>query len=141
MGRSVSAPASVSDPTEESTSTAPLSVAADLNLTVNGAQATVRSTGERLFVSFPSLAAAVRAFRGLPDDGVDHLAALLHTTDLTVELRVRDRTVAVVGADARPGPVSRGLGVDPVEARIGGVLAAVGRELSVALAGLDRALR
>jgi hypothetical protein len=115
-------------------------VAADLRLSVNGAEATVRSTGERLFVEFPSLSAALRALRGLPDRE-NELAALLRTTDLTVEVRVRDRTVAVVGAEARPGVLSRRLGVDPVEARVGGVLGAVGREIAAAVAVLERTFR
>jgi hypothetical protein len=119
---------------------APLSVAADLTLSMNGAEATVRSTGERLFVEFPSLSAALRALRGLPDRE-NELAALLRTTDLTVEVRVRDRTVAVVGAGARPGVLSRRLGVDPVEARVGGVLGAVGREIAAAVAVLERTFR
>jgi hypothetical protein len=116
-------------------------VAADLTVEIEGARAEVRSTGERLFVEFSTLPEALRALRGLPEDGSDRLADLLRTTDLTVEVRVRDRTVAVVGARASPGVVSRGLGVDPVEARVGGLLGAVGRELAVALRTLDRALR
>lgn len=131
----------MSDTTDRSGPAAPLSVAADLTLTVNGARAEVRSTGDRLFVEFASLTAALEALRGLPDGSADDLRALLTTTDLTVEVRVRDRTVAVVGSQARPGVVSRRLGVAPVEARLGGVLAAVGRELATFAATLDRTLR
>ena len=116
-------------------------MAADLTVEIEDARAEVRSTGERLFVEFSTLPEALRALRGLPEDGSDRLADLLRTTDLTVEVRVRDRTVAVVGARASPGVVSRGLGVDPVEVRVGGLLGAVGRELAVALRTLDRALR
>jgi len=140
MGRSVSPPANVSDPTEAEPR-APLSVATDLTLTVNGAQAAVRSTGERLFVEFPSLSAALRALRGVPGGEADRLTDLLRTTDLTVEVRVRDRTVAVAGAEAHPGVVSRGLGVDPIEARLGGVLGVVGRELSAAVEAVNRTFR
>ena len=141
MGRSASPLASVSDAAGRSEPTAPLSVATDLTLTVNGAEAAVQSTGERLFVEFPSLSAALRALRGLPGDGTDRLTALLTTTDLTVEVRIRDRTVAVLGAGAHPGVVSRRLGIAPVEARVGGVFGVVGRELSAGLAALDRAFR
>jgi hypothetical protein len=112
---------------------APLSVATDLTLTVDGVELAVESTGERLFAEVASLADAVRIARalgGVPDDSARRLSTLLATTDLTLELRVRDRTVAVVGADARPGSLSRGLGVDPVEVRLGGVLGVVGRELA-----------
>jgi hypothetical protein len=129
----------VTDATE-SAPPAPLSVATDLTLTVDGVELTVESTGERLFAEVESLADAVRVARalgGVPDGPADRLATLLRTTDLTLEVRVRDRTVAVVGADARPGAFSRGLGVDPVEVRLGGVLGAVGRELSAVRRALE----
>ena len=140
MGRSVSPPANVSDPTEAAPK-APLSVATDLTLTVNGAQAAVRSTGERLFVEFSSLSDALRALGGVPGGEADRLTDLLRTTDLTVEVRVRDRTVAVAGTEAHPGTVSRRLGVDPIEARLGGVLGAVGREIAAAVATVERTFR
>lgn len=111
----------------------PLSVAADLTLEVAGTQAEVQSTGERLFVLFPSLPGAVRALRRLPEDGETRLDELLRLTDLTVEIRIRDRTVAVAGVGADPGVVSTQLGTAPIEVRIGGLLGAVGRELVVAL--------
>ena len=139
MGRSASPPASVTD----APPTAPLSVATDLTLTVDGVELTVESTGERLFAEVSSLADAVRVVRslgGVPDSGAARLSTLLTTTDLTLELRVRDRTVAVVGTDARPGPLSHGLGVDPVEVRLGGAFGVIGRELS-ALVGAARRLR
>jgi hypothetical protein len=116
-------------------------VATDLTLTVNGAEATVRSTGERLFVEFPTLYAALTALRGLPGGETEQLATLLRTTDLTVEFRVRDRTVAVVGSDARPGTLSRRLGLSPVEVRVGGALGVAGRELSATGAALGRVFR
>ena len=141
MDRSASRPASVSDPGEGPEPRAPLSVATDLTLTIDGTEAAIRSTGERLFVEFPSLSTALRALRGLPDRDGDGLAALLRTTDLTVEVRIRDRTVAVIGAEARPGVVSHRLGVDPVEVRLGGVLGMVGREIGVAGAALGRMFR
>jgi hypothetical protein len=125
---------------------APLSVETDLSLTVNGAEAAVRSTGERLFVEFESASDAFQALRGLPDGGAgaDQLTALLRTTDLTAEVRVRDRTIAVLGSDARAGPLSRRLGVAPAEVRLGGVLGVAGREVAAvfgALAALARTFR
>ena len=131
----------MTDPAEGTTPSAPLSVATDLTLTVNGAEATVRSTGERLFVEFSTLYAAITALRGLPGGETEQLAALLQTTDLTVEFRVRDRTVAVVGSGAYPGTLSRRLGFDPVEVRVSGALGVAGRELSAASAALGRVFR
>jgi hypothetical protein len=108
---------------------APLWIDADLTVTVAGTTAEVRSTGDRVFVSFASLPGAVRALRSVPEGGQAVLHDLLATTDLTVELRVHDRTVAVAGADARPGFVSTQLGVAPFEFRLGGALGAVGQSL------------
>ncbi|MFW6376374.1 MAG: hypothetical protein ACOC0F_00205 [archaeon] len=113
---------------------APLSVATDLTIEVNGAEADVESTGERLFVEFRSIADAIRAARGRPRGTGTDLSEVLTLTDLTLEFRVRGRTVAVAGAGARPGAVSRSLGTDPFEIRLGGILGAAGRELS---AGID----
>ncbi|MUV57386.1 hypothetical protein GJ632_08695, partial [Halogeometricum sp. CBA1124] len=46
----------------ETEARAPLTVQTDLTLSVDGRPVDVSSTGERLFVEFPSLSAAVRAF-------------------------------------------------------------------------------
>ncbi|MEZ3116907.1 peptide ABC transporter ATP-binding protein [Halobaculum sp. MBLA0147] len=116
---------------------APLSVATDLELTVDGVPVGVRSTGDRLFLEVPTLRTAVRMARD--GEGLEErLAPVLRVTDLTVEVRVREATVAVLGADARPGWLSRELDVDPVEVRVGGALAAVGRTV---LAGTRRVAR
>jgi hypothetical protein len=128
----------VSDPSGDTAGRAPFSVATDLTLTVNGAEATVESTGERLFVSFASLPDGIRALRGQPRDAVGPLSTLLETTELTVEIRVRDRTVAVAGAVARPGVLSRQLGIAPLEVRLGGGVSAVGAELSAGLRAISR---
>lgn len=116
---------------------APLSVETDLTLTVDGTPVELQSTGERLFLEVPTLQTALQLAR----DGEalrDRVSQVLALTDLTVEVRVRGATVAVAGSEARPGPLSRELGVDPVEVRIGGGVAAVGREL---LAGGRRVAR
>lgn len=119
----------------------PLSVAADLTVATGGATATVRSTGPRLFVEIGSLIDAARFAASAPEGGRDRVAAALTATDLTAEVRVRERTVATVGAAARPGVLSRTLGVAPVELRIGGLLAAVGQELSAGVRTVARLLR
>ena len=130
----------MSDATADTAGRAPLSVATDLTLTVNGAEATVESTGERLFVSFGSLSDGIRALRGQPEDATGPLSTLLETTDLTVEIRVRDRTVAVAGVGARPGVLSRQLGVAPMEVRAGGAVSAVGAEISAGVRAITRFL-
>lgn len=129
---------------EDETARAPLTVQTDLTLTVDGRAVDVSSTGERLFVEFPTLAAAVRTMYRSPPKASRRLHELLTTTDLTVEVRVRDRTVAVSGIGARPGALSERLGVAPAELRVGGAVGAVGQELSAAgrrLRKLSRWLR
>ncbi len=117
---------------------APLSVETDLTLTINGAEATVESTGDRLFVAVGSLPDGIRVLRGQPLDAAGPLSTLLETTDLTVEIRVRDRTVAVAGTGARPGVLSRQLGIAPIEARPTGVVSAIGAEISAGVRAVSR---
>jgi CO/xanthine dehydrogenase Mo-binding subunit len=103
-------------------------VETDLTLTVDGTPVELRSTGERLFLEVPTLQTALRLARD--GEGLrDRVSQVLTITDLTVEVRVRGATVAVAGHEATPGALSRELGVDPVEIRVGGGVAAVGREL------------
>jgi hypothetical protein len=132
----------VSDTTTES-SQIPLNVNADLTVSVDGGTAEVSSTGDRLFVTFPSILPAVNALRGLPSDpdSADTVAAVLSRTDLTIEVRVHDRTVAVIGSKANPGTLSEALSADPIEVRLGGVIGAVTRELSDAVERVRQLVR
>lgn len=120
---------------------APLAVTAELTLEAEGTTAEIRSAGDRLFVEIGSVADAIRLFRRSPNGIEDRLRPLLGRTALTVEIRVRGRTVAVSGADSRPGPLSRRTGVAPEELRVGGALSAVGAELSAALGAGRRLVR
>jgi len=109
----------------------PLSVGTDnLTLTVDGVELDVHSTGERLFIEAGSVRDAIRALRRVPAGDVRGPAALLTATDLTTEFRVRGRTVAVIGADARPGVLSRRLGVAPAEIRTVGAVDAAASGLA-----------
>ena len=124
-------------------SEAPLSVVTDdLSLAVGGTEFDVRSTGDRLFVEVPTVRAAVRLARSLASE-VDAAGPtrLLVATDLSVEVRVRGRTVAVLGSTARPGPVARWLDVAPAEPRVAGVLGAGWDGLSAAVDTARRVVR
>nr|WJK63124.2 hypothetical protein QSJ49_07630 [Halobacterium salinarum] len=68
----------------------PLSVAADLDVVIDGTPVAVTSTGKRVFVDVPSLAAGVDALAGVPQSELPAFAATLRDADLTVELRVRE---------------------------------------------------
>ncbi|WP_418284545.1 peptide ABC transporter ATP-binding protein [Halorubrum sp. DTA46] len=119
---------------------APLSVVTDdLTLTVDGVEFDVHSTGARLFVEIDSVRDAIRVARSLPDDDAAGPTAFLTATGLATEFRVRGRTVAVLGTGARPGVVSRALGVSPAEVRVTGAVGAVASGLS-AMRGVGRRL-
>ncbi|ELZ48525.1 hypothetical protein C463_00630 [Halorubrum californiense DSM 19288] len=106
----------------------------DLTLSVDGVDAEVHATDRRLFVEVESVGDALRMARRLPDDSVSNRAiAGLIREGLTAEVRVRRRTVAVVGAEARPGPLSYRLGVAPAEVRLAGVAGAGYGGLSAAV--------
>lgn len=111
--------------TEGGPERAPLSVTTDLSLSVDGTEAALRSTGERLFLEFPSLVSAVRALRGLPATEYARLHTLLTSAGLALEVRVRHRTILAIGADARSGPLARYLDIEPAQLRLSGVLSAV----------------
>ncbi|ELZ47858.1 hypothetical protein C464_08050 [Halorubrum coriense DSM 10284] len=106
----------------------------DLTLSVDGVEAAVHATDRRLFVEVESVGDALRVARRLPDDSVaDRAVAELVRGGLTAEVRVRGRTVAVAGADARPGPLSHRLGVAPAEVRLAGAVGAGYGGLSAAV--------
>lgn len=117
-----------SEPDPESDALVPLLVTADLTLERGGAKADIVSTGDRLFVEIGSVADAITLGRGASSELRTRLEPLLERTDLTVEVRIRGRTVFVTGSDSRPGPVSRRLGLDPGAIRLAGVLGAIGAE-------------
>lgn len=119
--------------TEPTAPRAPLTVETDLDLTIDGITADVASTGDRLFVDFDSLTAAGVALRGRPPVRIGGVAAGLAETGLTVEVRSRGRTVLAIGADARAGPLSQRLGAAPAELRLGGLIGALGEEISAAV--------
>ncbi|ELZ60571.1 MULTISPECIES: hypothetical protein [Halorubrum] len=97
----------------------------DLTLSVDGVEAAVHATDRRIFVEVDGVRDALRVARRLPDDSVsDRAVAELARGGLTAEVRVRGRTVAVAGADARPGPLSHRLGVAPAELRLAGAVGA-----------------
>lgn len=139
MARSQSLPASVTDPGDDAR--APLRVETDLTISVEGVQADVDSTGERLLIQFRSVPDLLVALRNRPA-GLDPAdAGVLTVTALTAEVRVRDRIVALAGAEARPGRLARVLGVDPVEIRVAGAVGSLGAELLAALDSVSEVFR
>ncbi|MEF8778170.1 MAG: hypothetical protein V5A36_04580 [Natronomonas sp.] len=119
----------------------PLFVTADLTLQTEGVEAEIKSAGDRLFVEIGSLADGIRLARGSSGGIEERLRPVLEQTALTVEIRIRGRTVAVSGSDSRPGIVSRFSGIDPDEVRVGGILGAIGAEISAGVQAGRRLIR
>lgn len=115
---------------------APLAVETDLDVSVAGRPVDVESTGGRLLVGFPTLETARIAARAGGASRIRAAAETLAATGLTAELRVRDRTVLVVGAGADAGVLSRRLDLAPAEFRLGGALGVLGRELGALAAAV-----
>lgn len=103
----------------------PLSVDADLTLTVGGYDYRVRDRDDDLVVEAPSLRAAVTLLESLPD--ADGFGGLLSRTGLVVEIQVRDARVATTGPDVDGGVLSRATG-SPTTVHAGGLLRALAGE-------------
>ena len=102
----------------------PLSVTANLSVTVDGVRLSVYADGDRVRVQVPSVWAGARVLQAALDSGGDGLAAALEATGLTVEIRVGSAVIAVAGAGATPGRLARLLSVGPVEVRVRALAAA-----------------
>ncbi len=106
-----------------------LSVKADLTATVDGQEVSIDGYGDRVVVSFPTLAAARTARDGLttleplslPFDSFDAAAE----AGVDVDVRVRGASVARLGPGVDPGPLSRLVGAAPARVSLVGVLRAL----------------
>jgi hypothetical protein len=99
-----------------------LDVEADLTLAVDDAEVSVQGYGDLVVVATPSLAALRRLAR-TGDPVVDdlHLREYLRDADVTLDIRVRGRSVARAGSGIDPGPLSRALDVAPARLSPGGL--------------------
>ena len=102
----------------------PLSVTANLSVTVDGVRLSVYADGDRIRVQVPSVWAGARVLQAALDSGGDGLAAALEATGLTAEIRVGSAVIAVAGAGATPGRLARLLPVGSVEVRARALAAA-----------------
>ena len=102
----------------------PLSVTANLSVTVDGVRLSVYADGDRIRVQVPSVWAGARGLRAVLDSGGDGLAAALEATGLTAEIRVGSAVIAVAGAGVTPGRLARLLPVGSVKVRARALAAA-----------------
>jgi hypothetical protein len=106
-----------------------LSVEADLTLTVPAGEIRVRGYGDVVVVEAPSLAAARDLFDGTATLPLDRLTGEIESAAVDIDIRVRGRSVARIGPDVSPGPLSRAVGAAPARISVGGAILAALRAL------------
>jgi len=109
---------------------APLEVEADLDLDLESGTAHVRGYGDLVVVELPSLTAARELATGASTLPVAGLPDGLATGGVTVDVRVRGRSVLRAGPGVDAGPLSRLAGVAPAAASLGGIAAAAIRAVT-----------
>lgn len=118
----------------------PLSVLADLRLSIDGEDLSIHGDGERIVVQAPRLRAVRRLLTSGPlamgdtQQSATRLSEALSLAGLTLEVRVQGDLIARIGADATPNAIGRMLQVGPIEARPAQTLRSVARRHPVATA-------
>ena len=102
-----------------------LDIDADLTLSLDDETVTIRGYGNLVVVAAPSLS-VVRTLARTGEPIVDdfHLLDYLRDADVTLDVRVRGRSVARAGPDIDTGRLSRILGAEPARLSLGGLLLA-----------------
>ncbi len=119
----------------------PLDVAGEIRAVVADDAVVISARKKTISVDVPNLRVGLLALRGaratLRGAGgrqrrattISRASAALGLTDLNLEFRLAGGTMAVLGADARPGILSRLLGVAPLEIRLSSALLSVARAM------------
>ena len=105
---------------------APLDVAGEVQVLVADQTVRVTAIKNTITVDIPTLRVGMVALRGVGRRKqratmISRLGAALHFADLSVQFRVAGGTIATLGAGARPGLLSRLLGVAPLQITWSGV--------------------
>ncbi len=105
---------------------APLDVAGEVQVLVADQTVRVTAIKNTITVDIPTLRVGMVALRGVGRRKqratmISSLGAALHFADLSVQFRVAGGTIATLGAGARPGLLSRLLGVAPLQITWSGV--------------------
>jgi hypothetical protein len=93
-----------------------LSVDANLSLTVDGTKLAVSGSDDRIHVQVPSVRAAASLF-GSERQRLPAVSGALADNGLTAEVRIGDAVVALLGAAATPGQLSKPIWGEAVEIR------------------------
>ena len=126
----------------------PLSVMADLALSVDGEDVRIEADGDVIRIKLANARAARKLLRAAPlgrfqADGLRQIHEVLSASGLTAEVLLYGEPVARLGKNARPGRTSRLLRLGQAEVRPGRPIAAAARRkpgttamLAAGLAGL-----
>ena len=105
---------------------APLDVSGEVQALVADETVRVTAIKNTITVDIPNFRVGMVALRGVGRRKrragmISRVAAVLQFADLSVQFRLAGGTVATLGAGARPGLLSRMLGVAPLEIKWSGV--------------------
>ena len=105
----------------------PLHVAGQVQARCADETVVLSAARDTITVDLPNVRTGLAALKGAGGrrrqaQAITRASGLLGMTDLTVRVRVAGATLAMLGASARPGVLSRLLGVRPLEVRLSWVL-------------------
>ena len=108
----------------------PLSVTGEVRALIDDQTVRVTAARNRITVDVPGVRTGLAALRSAGGRTaratvLPRLDTLLRMTDLSVRINMAGGTLAVMGADAHPGVLSRWLGVAPLEVRLSGVASVI----------------
>lgn len=110
----------------------PLDVAGELEARSEAGTVRITASQSTITVDLPNLRAGMTAFRGTGGRSrragtISRAGAILDFTDLSVRVRLAGGTIALLGAEARPGFLSRVLALGPLEIRLLSLLRSLSR--------------
>lgn len=104
----------------------PLEVVGEVRAAVADETVLITASGDTISVDIPSLRVGLLALRGVGrrkqrSETISRANVVLQLTALSAQFRMAGGTVAILGSAARPGRVSRFLGLEPLEIRLSGL--------------------
>ena len=105
----------------------PLEIVGDVHASIADETVLITASRDTITVDIPSLRVGLLALRGVGGrkqrgETISRASVVLQLTALTLNVRITGGTVAVLGAAARPGLLSRILGLAPLELRFSGLV-------------------
>ncbi len=101
----------------------PLEIVGEVHAAVADETVLITASSDTITVDFPSLRVGLLALRGVGrrkqrSETISRASVVLRLTALSVQFRLAGGTVAILGSAARPGTVSRFLGLAPLEIKL-----------------------